>query len=658
MLKKGVIIALFLVIMPLSYSTQFECFQSASCDCDGVKDLGETKYECLDALSQSEKSFCESADILDVLLVGETHEFDAHKLNLVSYDLNTDAAVFSWNTEQKTIMQSLQTIKFQDNKELLVLELGPIPYEREKNAVLYCANIAPFCGNNRCEQGEHFNELAFCSADCPRPYGACFQNGLCEYFDGEDITNCAKDCETPENTCNSMTVSDRSVRALEQGSKKTIGKLDVVVQEIIPKERKVRFTIGSEEFIKKPHETAIARDGTKVFVYDAGLYQGKALTALCMSEGAGFFCNKNNVCEEKLGETEINCEDDCKPTQADLDFCARSEIKGNFKDGQTITEKVEQKEYTLDVKNIDDVRGQVKVTFNGESATLTRKRIQLFRNNIQAIVDKIIVKELESLAHLCIDVAGIVAPPSEKYSVTIQALDENNKSISNASVILAGKTKLTDDQGKIIFIEEAGNYTASLSKTGFETNLVNIKITRDEVVSVILSAAKAPVAPEQIPLSYKIVVGKRANPSDLFAAQELKKSPLSFVKDPQTNEVLLQVKQEPTASVQSSFAFDTEVNIVVPGTNYVLIGGPCVNTQTSQLLSNPVPCVKGFPPGQARIEVYSAQDNIIVLIAGNTKEDTLVGIKALVDYNGIDLTGKKFVASKDAFGEIFLIKTL
>ncbi|MBI2134423.1 S-layer protein [Candidatus Woesearchaeota archaeon] len=56
--------------------------------------------------------------------------------------------------------------------------------------------------------------------------------------------------------------------------------------------------------------------------------------------------------------------------------------------------------------------------------------------------------------------------------------------------------------------------------------------------------------------------------------------------------------------------------------NAILVGGPCANVATAELLGNPEDCTLGFEPGVGRIELYENDGNVAMLVAGYTKEDT------------------------------------
>lgn len=66
--------------------------------------------------------------------------------------------------------------------------------------------------------------------------------------------------------------------------------------------------------------------------------------------------------------------------------------------------------------------------------------------------------------------------------------------------------------------------------------------------------------------------------------------------------------------------------------NYVVVGGPCVNTAAAALLGNPEDCAAGFEPGKAVIQLFENNDNYALLVAGYNGEDTLLATEVLGNY--------------------------
>ena len=99
---------------------------------------------------------------------------------------------------------------------------------------------------------------------------------------------------------------------------------------------------------------------------------------------------------------------------------------------------------------------------------------------------------------------------------------------------------------------------------------------------------------------------------------------------------------------------DTEVDI---DNNLILIGNPCVNTLTSELLDSPEICDGDFPLGKAYIRYYEKDGYNYIVVAGNNDVSTKRAAQELTDFDINDLEGSEFVidipgelASKEVSG--------
>lgn len=75
---------------------------------------------------------------------------------------------------------------------------------------------------------------------------------------------------------------------------------------------------------------------------------------------------------------------------------------------------------------------------------------------------------------------------------------------------------------------------------------------------------------------------------------------------------------------------DTEI-VDVSAQNLIVIGSPCVNAITAELLGNPDDCTEGFSPGKARIIMLknTETNNLAMIVAGYTGEDTRLAAKVI-----------------------------
>ncbi|MBW3012554.1 hypothetical protein KY311_05180, partial [Candidatus Woesearchaeota archaeon] len=84
--------------------------------------------------------------------------------------------------------------------------------------------------------------------------------------------------------------------------------------------------------------------------------------------------------------------------------------------------------------------------------------------------------------------------------------------------------------------------------------------------------------------------------------------------------------------------FDTEVDSVA-GQNAIVVGGPCVNSAAADLMGNPADCTAGLEVGKAMVKLFESGDNVALLVAGFTGEDTRAASKVVANYEDYDLSG-------------------
>ncbi len=85
--------------------------------------------------------------------------------------------------------------------------------------------------------------------------------------------------------------------------------------------------------------------------------------------------------------------------------------------------------------------------------------------------------------------------------------------------------------------------------------------------------------------------------------------------------------------------------------NMILIGGPCVNSLSAQLLDNPTPCTEDFNQGQGRIQYFTRNKNTVVMVAGRDAQDTLAAATVLADIEDYAVMGElEIVDTNDVLG--------
>ncbi|MBI4016658.1 MAG: S-layer protein [Candidatus Aenigmarchaeota archaeon] len=103
-------------------------------------------------------------------------------------------------------------------------------------------------------------------------------------------------------------------------------------------------------------------------------------------------------------------------------------------------------------------------------------------------------------------------------------------------------------------------------------------------------------------------------------------------------------KVTPLSSAVSKLASEVED---VSDWNAVVVGGPCANPISAQLMGNPDPCWQAVPANKAIVKAFEhANGNVALLVAGRTAEDTRRATKAVaggelkdVDSNEAEVSG-------------------
>ncbi len=86
-------------------------------------------------------------------------------------------------------------------------------------------------------------------------------------------------------------------------------------------------------------------------------------------------------------------------------------------------------------------------------------------------------------------------------------------------------------------------------------------------------------------------------------------------------------KVQPISSAVSKLASEVED---ISDWNAVVVGGPCANPISAQLMGNPDPCWQAVPANKAIVKAYEQTNgNVALLVAGRTAEDTRRATKAV-----------------------------
>ena len=84
--------------------------------------------------------------------------------------------------------------------------------------------------------------------------------------------------------------------------------------------------------------------------------------------------------------------------------------------------------------------------------------------------------------------------------------------------------------------------------------------------------------------------------------------------------------------------------------NLIVIGNPCVNTISAELLGNPADCTEGFIPGQARIKLFQNGEYSAMLVAGYSGIDTRLAAKVIA-HRWNELSGQEMIVEGTTYSD-------
>ena len=91
----------------------------------------------------------------------------------------------------------------------------------------------------------------------------------------------------------------------------------------------------------------------------------------------------------------------------------------------------------------------------------------------------------------------------------------------------------------------------------------------------------------------------------------------------------------------------------IQNVNSVLVGGPCANAVTAELMGNPEVCTEGFVEGKAMIRaIEHANGNVAIIVAGMTALDTRRAAKVLARWDDYNLAGTEVEVSGTSLTDI------
>ena len=125
---------------------------------------------------------------------------------------------------------------------------------------------------------------------------------------------------------------------------------------------------------------------------------------------------------------------------------------------------------------------------------------------------------------------------------------------------------------------------------------------------------------------YEIVIGKLAKPADNIAAIDISG------------------KLGLGAAIEDSYANLNQ--------DLIVVGGPCVNTISAQLMGNPADCTAGFESGTGMIKVFNNANKTQVMVAGMDAIDTRIAAKVLINYQNYNLTTNPVITYGNSLDDV------
>ncbi|MBT4539242.1 hypothetical protein HOC32_03065 [Candidatus Woesearchaeota archaeon] len=103
-------------------------------------------------------------------------------------------------------------------------------------------------------------------------------------------------------------------------------------------------------------------------------------------------------------------------------------------------------------------------------------------------------------------------------------------------------------------------------------------------------------------------------------------------------------------TVVDATKLDSEI-ASVDAQNLIVVGGPCVNSVSAELLGSPSDCTEGFTPGRARVKLFEhANGNMAMLVAGFSGQDTRLAGRVMAHRSG-ELTGMEVEIEGTTFSD-------
>ncbi|MBI5064850.1 hypothetical protein HZA97_01315 [Candidatus Woesearchaeota archaeon] len=656
--------------------------------CDYFAGEGSTCADCTTLLSDCQTKY----DHNELMATGSSVTFtsvagSSSTVDLIDVDVPAKTALYGFNGVKQSNKGNTAS-KFSNNGEVLIVDVGTL---LNTKYAFVCMKAAQQVG--------------------------CNNDNVCDGNNGETQTNCPNDCDLGTNQafCNSADFKEVLLSSSQKTSFKDASNANHEIQlaavALGIKVSKIIYDTGSISLdLRKPQSTTDYEMVIPVMGKDP---QGNEFAVACVKVKttstttpppipvAGT-CNTNGICEKSLGENLNNCQIDCSASPANLQFCTAG--TSDFQDRIVVTEVRRfadsfQQVHTVKLVNVDKGAVQASLEYDGKPLMLDKGVTQ--QTNDYEIVVPFFYEELHpSIPQLKVLSAAICVKQKTKittttqtgtttgttpgtgttprpgtslgtgttprpgttgtqfYDITMLVKDKiSGKPLKDAKINFYLYIKVTDDTGKAEFKsvpKESIKYKVVLS--GYKSVEGEMNIDKSQQVNFELEPGAEITSPAATGIinEAQLIVGQYADPADIFTAELLKKTLSNNIVISKDGAPVLQLGVIPSAEkITSTVVLDNKANLFVPNTHSILVGGACVNQQTSVMLDNPPKCDSDVTPGQARIKLKTLHGgkNVILLIYGYTKEDTRLAAQALIRGLKETQTGTDFVITQN-LGEI------
>ncbi len=159
------------------------------------------------------------------------------------------------------------------------------------------------------------------------------------------------------------------------------------------------------------------------------------------------------------------------------------------------------------------------------------------------------------------------------------------------------------------------------------------------LIAIPVFAADLEDYPEVFLKDVVVVVGRAAKAEDVIGAIDIVAS--------------LQQRLGKSRRLEGAI-LDTEVEDL-ESRNYIVVGGPCINSAAARLMGWPENCMEGFELGKGFIRMYEFDNgNHAILAAGTLAIDTRRVTSVLANYDDYAFSGKEMIVTGLSISDVII----